>query len=38
MNVLTVSREYGSGGSAAAQRLAAVLGWELLEVTVAGCH
>lgn len=31
MNVITVSREYGAGGLAAARRLAEVLGWELLD-------
>src|SRR5258708_29915494 len=31
MNVITISREYGTGGGEVAQRLAAVLGWELLD-------
>ena len=31
MNVITVSREYGAGGGEVAQRLAATLGWELLD-------
>src|SRR5579872_5136230 len=31
MNILTVSREYGAGGGEVAQRLAAALGWELLD-------
>jgi len=31
MNVITVSREYGAGGGEVAQRLAAALGWELLD-------
>jgi cytidylate kinase len=31
MNVLTVTREYGAGGYEVAGRLAAVLGWELLD-------
>ena len=31
MNVITVSREYGAGGGEIAQRLAATLGWELLD-------
>src|SRR5208283_1451856 len=31
MNVITVSREFGAGGSEAARRLAEILGWELLD-------
>jgi CMP/dCMP kinase len=31
MNVITVSREYGAGGGEVAQRLAQLLGWELLD-------
>jgi cytidylate kinase len=31
MNVLTVSRDYGAGGYEVAHRLAAALGWELLD-------
>jgi cytidylate kinase len=31
MKILTVSREYGAGGGETAQRLAATLGWELLD-------
>jgi cytidylate kinase len=31
MNVITVSREYGAGGSDVARRLAETLGWELLD-------
>ena len=31
MNVITVSREYGAGGSEVGRRLAEALGWELLD-------
>ena len=31
MNVITVSREYGAGGGEVARKLAASLGWELLD-------
>jgi hypothetical protein len=31
MNVITVSREYGAGGGEVAQRIAQLLGWELLD-------
>src|SRR5262249_51164246 len=31
MNVITVSRAYGAGGGELARRLAATLGWELLD-------
>jgi CMP/dCMP kinase len=31
MNIITVSREYGAGGGEVAHRLAAALGWELLD-------
>jgi cytidylate kinase len=31
MNVITVSREYGTGGGEVARRLAEALGWELLD-------
>lgn len=31
MAVITISRQYGSGGSEVAQRVAASLGWELLD-------
>jgi cytidylate kinase len=31
MNVITVTREYGAGGYEVAQRLAELLGWELLD-------
>src|SRR5437588_776927 len=36
MNVITVSREYGAGGGAAAQQLARLLGWELLDRELLG--
>ncbi len=31
MNVITVSREFGAGGSEVGRRLAKTLGWELLD-------
>jgi cytidylate kinase len=31
MNVITISRDYGAGGAEVAEKLAAALGWELLD-------
>ena len=36
MALVTISRMYGSGGSLVAQRVAAALGWELLDNAVVG--
>ena len=31
MNIITIAREYGAGGSEVARKLAETLGWELLD-------